>query len=257
MPTGVFRLLHAKLRMLEMTQERSVSTAHAFASKLGECKRNEVLQKLVSAWRSRNARVVRRTGMFSLMAATLTACVDSGSSSSDSKNVANPFSVDKNGDEATVSGESVFITSDTALFRIQYAITKPELPLSSTPSTFLTAATIVDGSQAGGLVKVTGFDLAAGVSIDDVLSLSLSGGVTIVGDVSQFDLNQSGVKAIGDGHVWLMIGEEGSPATTHTALLNIQLNGGNITFDMPSDNDAITLLAGTIIDLGGGHINCE
>lgn len=90
MPTGAVRLLRSEIKDVKMTQELSVNTAHALPSQLGAGKKNDALQKLVAAWHSRNARAVGRTGTFSFMAATLTACVDIGSSSSDNQNVANP-----------------------------------------------------------------------------------------------------------------------------------------------------------------------
>ncbi|MBD3657107.1 hypothetical protein, partial [Marinobacter sp.] len=164
-------------------------------------------------------------------------------------------------EKAAVSGEFVFITTTTqeklaslaagsADFKSAYV---PITDSGSSLVTVLTSASIVDGSQALGLVDY-GFEFSTAKSIEGAAILTLKDGVTVVGKIAEFDLNAGGVKASGNGHVWLLIGEEGAPSAEHRALLDIRLEGGNLTFDMPSDDDVLTLEPGTVIDLGGGTL---
>lgn len=235
-----------------MTQELSVNNENTVNGRLGAGKGNDALRKLLAAWHSRNARAAGRVGTFSFMAATLTACVDGGSSSSDGKKANSPFSVEKSGDDtASVSGEFVFIGP---LPDAEKQINASSVSSSSSAQTVFTAVSIVEGSEVGGLVNAQSFETVESLSLGGVTSLALSDDVTVVGEIAAFDLNKDGAEVRGDGNVWLLIGEEDAPATNYTAKLDIRLDGGDLTFDMPSDDDALTLEEGTVIDLGGGTL---
>ena len=64
------------------------------------------------------------------------------------------------------------------------------------------------------------------------------------------------LKASGSGNVTINATDAGAgTVTTASTKINVDLEGGTLTFDMSNDNeDTITLTAGSVIDLAGGTL---
>ncbi|WP_445005627.1 hypothetical protein [Halomonas mongoliensis] len=92
---------------------------------------------------------------------------------------------------------------------------------------------------------------------DDVSSVVIEDGLTVYVNKALIDNQGAGddLTISGDGNLWLLVGDiSDQQQTAFDAQLNIELSGGILTFDMPSDNYELTLLDGSVIKLGGGTL---
>ncbi|WP_018952302.1 Ig-like domain-containing protein, partial [Thioalkalivibrio sp. AKL12] len=96
------------------------------------------------------------------------------------------------------------------------------------------------------------------VVTEDISDVVIEGGLTVYADKAAIDnQEEEGEEGVirGEGNLWLLVGDINDPAQTDfDAQLNIELSGGTLTFDMPSDDYELTLLDGSDIDLGGGSL---
>jgi hypothetical protein len=115
-----------------------------------------------------------------------------------------------------------------------------------TASTTGTTTTFTRGSLTGTADDV--FDAAAPKQI------IAASGQTVIVTGAQIDAAQ--LKASGSGNVTINATDAGAgTVTTVSTKIDVDLEGGTLTFDMSNDNeDTITLTAGSVIDLAGGTL---
>ena len=192
-------------------------------------RKDDLLKKLIDVWNSKNANSAKRVGSFGFMAAALAACGGGSSPTPTAPEADAPdFGVTFDGVLANITGVVAFLKDGKV-----YEATINEA--SAAPDSLLDAPVLV----------------GAGVSLPEgTTGAVLKDGVTLVARVE--DLDDATVS--GNGNVWLLIGEDGTASGEYSATLDIRLSGGTITFDMPSDNHSLTLLAGTVINLNGGTL---
>lgn len=199
-------------------------TAKAAADHSKSARADETLKKLIDAWNSKNARSATRVGSFGFMAATLAACGGGGGGG-----VALP--------DGALPGGALsafrFLTGSESALVIQ--------SLDADPDT--AANDVLDVSDLLGTPDAA-FDASAGVVIP--------AGETYVGDISLVD---GGIAVSGDGNLWLLAPAADFTGNSQTVALDIDLNGGTLTFDMESDADTIIIdAAQSRIDLNGGTL---
>lgn len=188
-------------------------------------RQDEALRKLVTAWNSRNVTAAKRVGTFGFMAATLSACGGSGS-----------------GTSATSGGSN----DDTSTFRFltgsanELVIQVLNINLSSAKEDTLNASDLIGSPDA---------------AINASAGLAVPVGQTYIGDISLFDTDSGGISASGDGSLWLLAPASGfDPNGEQAVKLDVNLDSGQLTFDMESDSYTIVVSDQSSVDLNGGTL---
>ena len=196
--------------------------------------RDIAIEKIVNAWNSKNAKAAKRIGTFGFMAATLTACGGGGSSKDPA--VEPQLSILLQDDKALIAGVSgafAFLTAGSSNSIDQ--VTGVDL-------------NTVDANANGKLLEDGAPTLAESPqSVSGVTDLVIGAGVTLVARASDINSADSAfVKISGKGNLWILVEAD------ETVTLNIDLDGGRLTLDMPSDAVTLTLAPATQLNLGGG-----
>lgn len=113
-------------------------------------------------------------------------------------------------------------------------------------------ATFASGSETASIVVVDLNNNTVNVAAGQSLEMS----VAQLQDTSVVD-GADAVEFTGGGDVAIVLPEAaaGSSSVTETITVKVNLSGGNLTFDLPSDdNDTIVLSASSSIDLAGGDL---
>ena len=188
------------------------------------------IKKLIDAWNSKNTRAAKRAGSFGFMAAALAACGGGGHDYGNS-----------GGDDGAADSTFRFLTGTSASLSAQ------PLRLSS-----LDAAT----ENARENVLDVADRLGAAEEIDISAGLIVPADQTFVGDISLFDSNGGeGIPVRGGGNLWVLAPEgEFDSNNEQTVILTITLDGGRLTFDMPSDDYRLIIDNASQIDIGGGTL---
>ena len=198
----------------------TIKAAPAFRKSSRE---EEALQHLIDAWNSKNAKAAKRVGTFGFMAAALTACGGSGSITSDTSQ------------------------EELSTFRL----------LSGDPSNLVTQGLNVTlGSAKDDLLSITDLIGSADAAINATAGLVVPSGQTYIGDISLFDTGSGGISASGDGSLWLLAPASGFDANTDEQIvkLDVDLNGGTLTFDLESDDLTVRIDDQSSVDLNGGTL---
>lgn len=122
-----------------------------------------------------------------------------------------------------------------------------------------TATGDITVSVAGGVASfvrqgVTAANTVSGLFAGTPKQIALSGGQTVVIDGD--DIHGGALHVTGAGNVMIDARDNpGGEVKAISAMLTIALTGGTLTFDLSHDNqDVLTLLAGSTINLGGGAL---
>ncbi|WP_155326518.1 beta strand repeat-containing protein [Alkalilacustris brevis] len=209
---------------LEFTAEVAVDFSKA-------ARKDEALQKLIDAWNSKNAKAAKRVGTFGFMAAALAACGGgSGSSGLD-------------GEESPGEG---LIEQSAVTFRLltgsasEIVIQTLNVDLETAKEDTLDVQDLLDDPD---------------VSIDASAGLVIPAGQTFVGDISLFNATGGqGIEVSGEGSLWLLAPAGGFDDDEQSVKLNIELDGGILTFDMESDVFTVVIDDGSSVDLNGGTL---
>ncbi len=192
-------------------------------------RKDEVVQKLIAAWNSNNAKSAKRVGTFGFMAVALAACgggSDNGNGSGDANLILRRLSG---------SAESL---------GIQTLALDPAAVIADV------LATAKDGIL--GLERVPLLPGAPDAPIDASRGLVVPAGVTYVGDISLFSAAGEGISVTGEGNLWLLVSDSGFVANEQSVSLNVNLTGGTLVIDMGSDQHQ--LFVGGNINLNGGTL---
>ena len=228
-------------------------TAKLAAEMSNSARKDEALRKLIDAWNSKNAKAATRLGTFGFMAAALAAC---GGSSGGGGTATDTGTGTGTGDGGTVTpnpdspgdataglpDDSIDDTSPETIFRLINDI-----------GVFDASDPVVQD----GLLTVT---RNGQINLDPVADgrLEIAEGETYVGDIALFS-GENGIVVTGAGHLWLLAPadqDDDSPylAKAQTVALDITLQGGTLTFDMPSDDYTVIVDDSSSIDLNGGTL---
>ena len=198
----------------------TIKAAAAFRTPSRE---DEALQHLIDAWNSKNAKAAKRVGTFGFMAAALTACGGSGS-----------------------------ITSDTS----QEVLSTFRLLSGDSNNLVTQGLNVTLGSAKDDLLSITDLIGSPDAAINASAGLVVPSGQTYIGDISLFDTGSGGISASGDGSLWLLAPASGFDANTGEQIvkLDVDLNGGTLTFDLESDNLTVRIDDQSSVDLNGGTL---
>lgn len=211
-----------------MAKDLNLTNEAAPAGIEADTKNREALQKLIDAWNSKNAKAGKRLGTFGFMAAALSACGSGG------------------------SGPSVaFAVNEQTGFKFLTG----SLSSLSLEALDFDSFTDVTAASKDKVLDVSGLLGADEGPIDASGGMSVPDGQTFVADINLFDANDGGVAVSGAGSLWILAPATGFDANDEqTVRLNISLDGGRLTFDMPSDDYRINIDDSSTIDLDGGTL---
>ncbi|WP_295889094.1 hypothetical protein, partial [uncultured Thiohalocapsa sp.] len=219
-----------------MAKDLNLSTGSALASDVAESKKRAALQQLVDAWKSNNAKSAKRVGTFGFMATALAAC----NSDNDAAEPGNP---DNGAADPGKAGTRFFFLSDA-----EGDLQKQELVdiASSTVDDAALDGLLVEPGNiaAGALGAPTSAGLVSGV-------LTAPSGETYVADLEAAEQ----IELSGEGNFWVLAPEASFAGSARDVDMTVDLQGGILTFDLPSDSYILDV-TGTL-SLGGGRIELK
>jgi hypothetical protein len=201
-------------------------------------RKDEALQKLIDAWNSKNAKAGKRLGTFGFMAAALAACGNGATV------VESTPPLDNTVDDTTTSLDGsafFFLSRDNGGVVSRQSLDVDGLVYKD--------AILVDTNDVGALAGRLGNATQIGST-----TLTIAAGDTYVGDIGLF--TGGAIAVSGSGNLWLVAPSTGFDSNkVQTVALNIDLNGGTLIFDMPSDDYLILVdNDNSTIDLNGGSL---
>ncbi|WP_296940716.1 hypothetical protein, partial [uncultured Marivita sp.] len=189
--------------------------------------------KLVNRWNQKNIRSAKRLGTFGFMAAALSACNSEGSSEAQ-------LTV---GDSHTPGSGFFFLNKLAAGFQKRELV---DISASKVDETALDGLLVDPTSDSS-----SGFGSPVTVTLRDGI-LNLPEGETYVVEVGTL----SDVDALsGAGNAWLLVPSEGFVGGEQAIDLDVSLQGGTLTFDLPDDSYLLNV-TGTLA-LGGGRLEVK